>query len=547
MTKFEMKKWYLLIFIAGGLLFTLFLGKVHLFDWDEINFAESAREMLVTGDYNTVQIDFVPFWEKPPLFIWMQAGAMKLFGINEFAARFPNAICGILTLLFLFHAGRRLHNNRFGILWALSYAGSMLPFFYFKSGIIDPWFNLFIFVGIYFLIRFFNRAAENRTRGQEHRYIMLSAASIGLGIMTKGPVALLIWGLTALIYTVWKRGRIPIKWYHILEFTFVLLLVGGSWFWGQMIAGNEQTIYDFIEYQIRLFRTEDAGHGGFLLYHFVILFFGVFPASVFSLAGYGKNRWETGSQKNFKLMMIILFWLVLILFTIVKTKIVHYSSLCYFPLTFLSACALNSRLRNGTNIGKWLHIVMIVILCLLTLTVVALTNIVHFTDYIVERKLFADPFALASLQADAGWNGYEWLIATVPLAIIFLISRFYRRRQLLHYALSSLAGVCVFTMLATVVVVGRVEAYSQRAAIEFFESKNSENCYILTMYYKSYAQYFYGKTRNSMSEGLNRLQNGDNSVPIYISTKNIYKDRILKDYPQLKILYEKNGFVFLMY
>lgn len=46
--------------------FVPYLGNVHLFDWDEINFAESAREMLATGNYLRVQIDYQPFWEKPP-------------------------------------------------------------------------------------------------------------------------------------------------------------------------------------------------------------------------------------------------------------------------------------------------------------------------------------------------------------------------------------------------------------------------------------------------------------------------------------------------
>lgn len=44
------------------------LGNAYLFDWDEVNFAECAREMIVTGDYYHPQIDFEPFWEKPPLF-----------------------------------------------------------------------------------------------------------------------------------------------------------------------------------------------------------------------------------------------------------------------------------------------------------------------------------------------------------------------------------------------------------------------------------------------------------------------------------------------
>ncbi|MCW3122316.1 MAG: glycosyl transferase family 39, partial [Flavipsychrobacter sp.] len=82
---------YTLIVLIGCLLFFPFLGQVHLFDWDEINFAECAREMIVSKDYLRAQIDFMPFWEKPPFFIWMQVLAMKMFGVGEYAARFPNA------------------------------------------------------------------------------------------------------------------------------------------------------------------------------------------------------------------------------------------------------------------------------------------------------------------------------------------------------------------------------------------------------------------------------------------------------------------------
>jgi 4-amino-4-deoxy-L-arabinose transferase-like glycosyltransferase len=91
----------LLIGLVAALFFLPFLGYFHLFDWDEINFAECAREMLATGNYTEVQINFQPFWEKPPFFIWLQALAMNFFGINEFAARLPNAICGIATLIVI--------------------------------------------------------------------------------------------------------------------------------------------------------------------------------------------------------------------------------------------------------------------------------------------------------------------------------------------------------------------------------------------------------------------------------------------------------------
>ena len=105
--------WHLTITLIAALLFIPFLGAVHLFDWDEINFAECAREMIASKDYSRVQINFQPFWEKPPLFIWLQVISMKLFGINEFAARFPDAICGIRTLNIIYYFGRKYNNHKF--------------------------------------------------------------------------------------------------------------------------------------------------------------------------------------------------------------------------------------------------------------------------------------------------------------------------------------------------------------------------------------------------------------------------------------------------
>src|SRR3954469_1087828 len=95
----------LMIGLLSALVFLPFLGAVHLFDWDEINFAECAREMLVSGNFLNLQMNFQPFWEKPPLFIWLSALSMKVGGVNEFAARLPNAVCGIVTLPVLYLVG----------------------------------------------------------------------------------------------------------------------------------------------------------------------------------------------------------------------------------------------------------------------------------------------------------------------------------------------------------------------------------------------------------------------------------------------------------
>nr|HQU59225.1 glycosyltransferase family 39 protein [Saprospiraceae bacterium] len=119
-------RYTLLFSLLGAVFFIPFLGGVHLFDWDEINFAEISREMLLLKEYTRVYINFEPFYQKPPLFFWLQALAMRGFGVGEFAARLPNALCGMLTLALLFRIGQRLKGIRFGVLWAGVYFGSVL-------------------------------------------------------------------------------------------------------------------------------------------------------------------------------------------------------------------------------------------------------------------------------------------------------------------------------------------------------------------------------------------------------------------------------------
>jgi 4-amino-4-deoxy-L-arabinose transferase-like glycosyltransferase len=534
--------YYLGIFVISALMFIPFLGQVHLFDWDEINFAESAREMISSHDYLTVRINYIPFWEKPPLFIWMQVLSMKIFGINEFAARFPNAVCGILTLFLVFRIGRNLVDNRFGLTWVVLFGGSVLPFLYFKSGIIDPWFNLFIFLGIYCAYRFF--------LSEKYRIPCLtgSAMFIGLAVLTKGPVALLVFMLTGAIYLIMHKFKLKIRFTDILIYLIVLALVGGFWFILQIIKGNFGIISDFISYQIRLFRTHGAGHSGFLLYHFVVLFLGVFPASLLALPALFGSDAEKGTKKDFLQVMLILFWVVLILFTIVKTKIVHYSSLCYFPLTFAASWWLYYIQNSSATVKGIIRGLVTVTGILLAITAGALTAIDLYKDAIIGRNMIRDPFAIACLRADAGWHGYEFLVSVVLLAGVVLFNLFWNKDR--FKAVFILSGlVSVFMFLSMFMIAPRIEMYSQRPALEFFESVSGQDAYLVTLGYKSYAQLFYGKARNHENPNLKDEKwpvNGDIDKPVYIAAKSYKTREFLSEYPDLVLLYEKNGFAFFI-
>ncbi|MCU0423023.1 MAG: glycosyltransferase family 39 protein [Bacteroidia bacterium] len=239
----------------GAILFIPFLGASHLFDWDEINFAESAREMLLTGEYFRVQINFKPFWEKPPLFFWLQTLSYKTFGINEFAARFPNAICGILVLATVYHIGRTHFNSRIALLWVFFITGSFTPHLYYKSGIIDPWFNYFIFLSVYQLFL----ATINEEKRTKH-FIYMGLFN-GLAILTKGPVALLILGICGLVLLITRKFKPYFNVVQLLLAVIPIVAITSIWFLNEWIKNGSQVLVDFIAYQIDLFVNPVAGHG----------------------------------------------------------------------------------------------------------------------------------------------------------------------------------------------------------------------------------------------------------------------------------------------
>ena len=524
--------------VLAALVFIPGLGCVRLFDWDEINFAESAREMLLTGDWFDVQINFEPFWEKPPLFIWAQALSMKVFGVNEFAARFPNALMGIITILVLFNIGRIRRGTRFGLLWAAMYGLSYLPFFYFKSGIIDPWFNLFIFLGIYF----FSRYTDADARELRGRHAALSALFTGLAIITKGPVAFLIFCLTFAVWLISVRFRLDFRWKDVALYLVVLALAGGSWFIALAASGHADVIQDFIAYQIRLFETKDAGHGGFLLYHFVWLFFGVAPASVFALPAMFRK-----DNDNLKRWMLVSFWVVLILFTIVRTKIVHYSSFCYFPLSFLGAWAAEGMMDGRIKFSGWQRGLLIGIASLFGLLLTGLTLFDYYKDALI--PYVQDPFAVSCMEASSDWKGFEPLAGIVLIAATVWFCVSFKRSRSLRSFLVLAAGNIFFGLTAIICAVPEVEKYSQASAIDFYIERQGEDCYVKPAYFKSYAQYFYTDRQiENRCDDMEWLSHGELDKPCYFVVKDIPEDvdRLKTSVPDAQFLYRRSGFQFFV-
>ncbi len=553
-----------LIAIVALLLFVPGLGAVHLFDWDEINFAEIAREMLATGNWLQPQIGYVPFYEKPPLFMWMQAISMAVFGVGEFAARLPNVLCGVATLVVLFRIGTRWRKRSFGLLWALAYIGSILPNLYFRSGIIDPWFNLFIFLGFLAFIRSTDTAAAaGLGQREKNRAAAWAGLWLGLAVLTKGPVGVLIPALCAAVYWALNRFRLYVSIPRVLLMLAVLLLVPGLWFGADLLRNGPTFITAFFWRQVAMLTTEDAGHGGFFGYHFVVLLIGCFPASVFALqemlrgpigpdpkGSANATKQQPDNQQptadGYRKWLLILFWVVLILFSLVKTKIVHYSSLSYFPLTYLAALQLQ-RLWHGGRATMWSRVLMGGIGTLFALVTLALPFL-GMRPELLAPLMKNDPFAQANLQAEVHWSGLEALAGVWMCVVLFLGHRYFASAQYRKGIIAVFGGTAVFVSATLFFFINRIEGYSQRAAVEFFRQRQGEQCYVMTKNYKSYAQWFYSRMPpigDPRAHNEDWLLHGEVDRPVYVACKVTAAEDVAA-LPGLRELYRKNGFVFFV-
>jgi hypothetical protein len=510
------------------------LGVVHLFDWDEINFAEAAREMVISGDYSVVQIGFRPFWEKPPLFFWMQALSMKMFGINEFVARFPNFISSVITLFSIYLVGSSLRNVRFALMWVALYFGSLLPNFYFHTGLIDPWYNLFSFLGFYFFWE-----ARNRIH-----FCIYSGLFFGLAVLTKGPAVLLIFFISLTIARIIGYQRIIPSFTNVIVLILSLLTAGGSWFLYLILTGHSDVVFEFIRYQWRLFSTADAGHRGVWYYHFLVLLIGCFPASVFSI----KKLFSKSDCDGFSTWMKILFWVNLLIFTLVKTKILHYSSLCYFPLTFLAADYLmQPDISRKLQKSGFLKILLQIIFWLLVAVLLLLPALILFLQYapaVAER--LPGIFFQQMLQMPVEWGVLDFLPALILAAMgEFGILKLIREGKILGLLWLHFAVIAtIFSLSFT--IIPKIEMYSQGKLVEFFRKVSATGTPVRTFYFKSYADLFYADvTSDAVGRNFTPAEYTSINTPLkFAVTKLDHVNKMQKEFPDFKLDSVAGGYAF---
>ena len=238
----------LLTILAFGFCYNL--GEISL-RAEEPRRAAISMEMIFSGDYIHPTLNNWNYFNKPPLFNWVQIVFMKAFDSNaEWVARIPSLLSHLLIGILMFFGFKPFIGKNAATYSALLYIVAAELIFYgtIFSGEIDLFFSLLVFLQIISLFIFYQR--------KQYLYLFLASYLFAaLGTLTKGPPSIAFQGLTIIAMAVlYKDLRLLFRWQHFVGGALFLVICGGYFF-----AYNSDG--DAIAYMVRLFKEASQRTG----------------------------------------------------------------------------------------------------------------------------------------------------------------------------------------------------------------------------------------------------------------------------------------------
>ena len=334
-----------IISLLAAIIFFSNLGGPSIYILDEAKNAGCAREMLEADQWVVPTFNYKLRAQKPPLHYYFMALGYRIFGVTELGARFFSAIFGILTVLTTFLFARRFLGERVAFLSSIVLLSSLHVAVQFHLAVPDPYLIFFVTLSI---LSFY---ATFETTNQ--KYLWLAYTALGLGVMAKGPVALVIVGMVTLLFLLatkslrWPvlRGFLP--WWGITLF----VLIAAPWYVAVTVATDGEWLQQFLfRENVSRFLEPMEGHGGPFWIIPLLIIAGMFPFSM--LAGQAIHlAWRNRSERLLLLALLTVL-VVVVFFSLSGTKLPTYVAPAFPFLAIILGYFLN-HLFQPENLKKY--------------------------------------------------------------------------------------------------------------------------------------------------------------------------------------------------
>lgn len=324
--------------LALVLLPILALGTPPLFDLDEGAFTSSTTEMFLRGDFLSSYMLGEPRHDKPILIYWLQAASISLLGADEFGFRLPSAMASGLWILITYLFTARVINREAGLMAAMIIATAAGLSIITRAATADALLNLLLAASAYATWLWLKEGRDI------WRY--LGFAAMGLGFLTKGPIAVLVPAGTAFLWCLSNKETLKFfRWGLHWKAILLFLAIAAPWFVIQTwIEGPGFLEGFFLKHNLSRFDSGMEGHTGNYFYYLPVLLVSLLPHTGLLLAALGRLRaiW-TNPLLRFGLLW---FLMVFALFSFSGTKLPHYLYYGYGGLVLILAdTALGARNR----------------------------------------------------------------------------------------------------------------------------------------------------------------------------------------------------------
>lgn len=346
---------YPLLIACGAVLFLVNLGAPSLWDVDEGNNAEAAREMFMSGDWVVPTFNYRLRPDKPALLYWLQASAYAVFGVNEFSARLPSALASIVTMLLAYELGRAMFGAGTAILSGLVVGSTVMVAGAAHFANPDALLNVCTVAELLF----FWRAVSTN----DARWFIPAGVAAGFGVLAKGPVAVALPGSVALMFLAISGRLRVLADRRLIGAVAACLLVALPWYiWVGADTKGEWLRGFFFTHNIGRFSAPMEGHRGPVYYYLVCLVVGFAPWSVILLPA-SRHAWtcarkrptdpDTPDRRHAIRFLALWTATYLAFFSVSATKLPNYILPVAVPLAILTALYVADWRRGVVTVARW--------------------------------------------------------------------------------------------------------------------------------------------------------------------------------------------------
>jgi 4-amino-4-deoxy-L-arabinose transferase-like glycosyltransferase len=447
----------LLLFVAVAIIDSLGNNTLPLIDRDEPRFAEASREMHQSGDFIIPRVNGDYRFDKPPLIYWCQVGSGLLFGESDFSVRFPSVLFAAAIAVLTAMWGARLYGPKIG-LWSGIIFGTCLQLFIHGRAAVADMPMIFFFLSATWIA--WERLAKPKSRWLWFAFYL----SLALGFLAKGPIALLPILFPAIFYVSQRKGFSFHAGSACLG-TVLLVLIVGAWGIPALIATKGEFFAigigrHVVERSLAPMQSHGAnGLIGYLLslpFYLVTIFLSFFPWCFYLPGTLARLKRGVDLPERYLLSGITLVFLV---FTLIQTKLPHYTLPAFPLLAILTAKTLHSDVRALPDVASrlvrqslpesqrrgevwpWLTIAAVVLYAL-----VALVGFSWIAPYFPSKSAYESVKQSLTPETHVAYAGYDeqslvWYFRYSVTPFLIHLSP----PDVAHFLESAPSAVCVVT------------------------------------------------------------------------------------------------------